>query len=225
MQGFAVIPADVVLDTRLNINAKMVLLGLTLRVGRGPLVVSHADLAEDLGLSVSSVQRGLLALRDLGIISWEARSSTEGRMANVYSMSFLVGVEDLGPTDRAGSVTQTEGVGHTDRLPQQTVTQTDRRLEEVNTSSPLPPSRLVSPAKALEEAGLDTTEQKQFRRWLSDQGAKSPSGLIAYLHSNGQLAERIEDWRHHTPNNAPAVAGWMTAWTTEWTPPAEGAPR
>lgn len=56
--------------------------------------------------------------------------------------------------------------------------------------------RAARPADLLAAAGLDATDAAAFLSWLSGvRGYRNPAGMVVTMHRDGDLADRITDWR------------------------------
>lgn len=89
LQGFATIPRAVLHDSTIPADAKMVYLVLSSYVGQHDTVwPSHATIAEDAGLSRSTVKRMLIVLRERGLIRWtnHLAPGTECKTINTYEL-------------------------------------------------------------------------------------------------------------------------------------------
>lgn len=85
--GFGMVPTW--LRGKVTRNELCVYVALTWRLDAdGTAFPSHALLAEDSGVSVSSVQRALNRLRELGVVDWEqrARPNDPGQTSNRYTV-------------------------------------------------------------------------------------------------------------------------------------------
>lgn len=91
VEGFAIIPREVLWDATLPPKAKLVYASLTARAsGKGECAPSHATLASDLGMGASTVREALDLLKAGGFVSWESRQRGDGgRAANVYRLEVL----------------------------------------------------------------------------------------------------------------------------------------
>ena len=88
-EGFAMIPNWVVRDPSMSGNAKLVYIALSGRVGsNGCAWPRHQVLADELGLSVSTVKRALLQLRARGLVSWTPQIRPDNSVSsNSYRMT------------------------------------------------------------------------------------------------------------------------------------------
>lgn len=88
-KGFATIPRWLQRDTNVSWQAKLVYLAISSRAGSEPSTyVSHRLLAADASCSTKSVQRALSELRELGVLTWEARyrDNGTGQSSNLYTI-------------------------------------------------------------------------------------------------------------------------------------------
>lgn len=85
-RGFAAVPSWLVEDESISGHAKITYLVLMSHHSEGGDVFpSHARIATLAGISVSSVQRALRELRDLGVVDWEQGDAKHGgRGSNSY---------------------------------------------------------------------------------------------------------------------------------------------
>lgn len=107
-QGWASIPRWLLYTNEVSPTAKLVYVTIQSRVNDSAEAwPSHKRIAADSGLSVSSVQRALAELRELGVVeARERRRRDGGRASSVYRVS----TARPQPVDNAPpSVTQTEG--------------------------------------------------------------------------------------------------------------------
>lgn len=103
--GFAVVPREILFDPTLSANAKLTYAALSSHANRyAQAWPSRQTLADELGISESSVKRAVKELADANVITVRGRARSDGgQTSNVYT---LAGSE--GPTPR---VTQTRGPG------------------------------------------------------------------------------------------------------------------
>lgn len=97
--GFAAIPNWIVRDKTITAHEKLVYMVLSSKIGdAGSWFTGHGEIAEEAGISVSSVQRALTQLKDRGIVSWKGRIDPESgaRLGNAYRIT----VDRLGQDDR-----------------------------------------------------------------------------------------------------------------------------
>lgn len=88
-QGFAVIPRWLLHDVNVSMRAKLTYLGLSSHADRhGRSWPSHARLAAVLGISTSSVQRGITELLALGVVvRTERRRKSGAKSSNLYVLT------------------------------------------------------------------------------------------------------------------------------------------
>jgi hypothetical protein len=96
-QGFAIIPRSLLHDKTISQSAKWVYVALSSRVNAAlQCWPSHARIADDTNLSVTTVKQALKELRDRRLVTWEQRTDPEhGQTANVYTLGHLVDGADL----------------------------------------------------------------------------------------------------------------------------------
>ena len=89
--GWAAIPRWVLWETHLSSAARLVLVALLARENRdGVCWPSHARIAQDTALGVTSVKNALTELREAGLVSWETRQEREGGQGtNLYQVRFV----------------------------------------------------------------------------------------------------------------------------------------
>jgi len=87
--GFAVVPRWLVEDTTISGAAKLTYLALSSRIDRQNIAwPSHKRLAAETGTSVSTVQRALRELQDLGVVTWRPRMRDDsGQTSNEYRLT------------------------------------------------------------------------------------------------------------------------------------------
>ena len=88
IQGFAAIPNWVVRETGVSGHAKLVYICLASRASRdGTTWPSHALIAKEARIGVTSVKAALAELKKLGLVSWERRTSPDGAStSNLYTL-------------------------------------------------------------------------------------------------------------------------------------------
>lgn len=130
-EGFAIVPNWLVRDGSIPVRVKAVFMVLSSHTGRdGTWWMGHQQIAREAGLSVSSVQRSLADLRDMGLVTWDARVTERGdRAENAYRLAVLTG--GSGHSDRGvhspgpgGPVTVTEQQEEPEEEPQEEPEQT-----------------------------------------------------------------------------------------------------
>lgn len=99
-QGWSAIPNWVVWDESISGRAKLVYMCLNSRASRrGDSFPSHAKMAKESGLSVTTVKLALEELRSLGIVSWEKRSRPDGgQSSNMYFLTSMPLAPGRNPT-------------------------------------------------------------------------------------------------------------------------------
>lgn len=87
-EGFAAIPNWLVRDESVSGNAKLVYMCLMARTSRTATAwPSHARIARESGMSVSTVKVALAELKKLGVVSWRPQiTESGGRSSNMYSI-------------------------------------------------------------------------------------------------------------------------------------------
>lgn len=85
-QAFASIPNWVVRDTSISGHAKLVYMSLTSRTSRtNASWPSHALMARECGIGVTSVKTALAELKALGLVTWAKRVRDDGgATSNMY---------------------------------------------------------------------------------------------------------------------------------------------
>lgn len=85
-QAFAMIPNWMVRDTTISGHAKLVYMALTSRTSRNNASwPSHALIAKECGVSVTTVKNALAELRELGLVTWSKRVRDDGgATSNMY---------------------------------------------------------------------------------------------------------------------------------------------
>lgn len=144
---------------RLPSNQKLVLLMLADRTNRdtGRCTPSHRNLAEDCGMSMSTLKRCLAALQQAGLIEITNRSDGDVSLANQYQLNITGGWVHSEPTqsktseepvqDDPPQVTVNRGWGHSDLGGGVTVTyKPGSNNQEVEPKDP-PPARACARAK------------------------------------------------------------------------------
>jgi DNA-binding transcriptional MocR family regulator len=89
MQGTASIPRELLFNPEVSTNAKMIYLCLNAHVdARMQCWPSHATLAEESGLSLATVKRALLELRNHRLVSWVKTQDhgAPGNRPNLYTL-------------------------------------------------------------------------------------------------------------------------------------------
>src|SRR5690606_9038682 len=96
--GFAAVPNWLVEEPTVSAHEKLVYLILSSKIGdQGAWFIGHSEIASMAGISVSSVQRALLSLRERAIITWQPRYNQAGqRIGNQYRLM----TDRLGQGDR-----------------------------------------------------------------------------------------------------------------------------
>ncbi len=98
-QGFAIIPRWLLQSTSVTAHAKMVYAVLTgFADQNGVCWPSHATIAEQAGVAVSTAKKALAELRDLGVLTWQMRERKDGgRSSNMYRITSHVAVPEETP--------------------------------------------------------------------------------------------------------------------------------
>lgn len=147
LQGFATIPRILLHDSSLSTDAKMIYLILSSYVGKhGDVWPSHKTIAEDVGLSVSTVKRQLRVLRDRGLVRWtnHLAPGTECKTVNRYELITATAIPQQLPiaqpdptsTQTLGSVGAIEDSGRlTQNLGSQRTTNDKNKNKPKTTSS------------------------------------------------------------------------------------------
>lgn len=86
VDGFAPVPNWIVRDTSISGNAKLVYMCLISRANRNQQTwPSHALIAKEAKVSVSSVKTALVELRELGVVTWSQQRRNDGGLSsNMY---------------------------------------------------------------------------------------------------------------------------------------------
>lgn len=87
-QGHAQVPNWMVRDTTISGRAKLIYLCLSSRTSREMTAwPSHALMAQEAGISVTSVKAALAELKALGVVNWQSRRNPNGgQTSNVYTV-------------------------------------------------------------------------------------------------------------------------------------------
>lgn len=101
-QGYGVVPRYIGLDPSISQAAKLVYYVLSCYVnGEQTCYPSHETIAGHLSMAVSTVQRGLRELRELGVVKWEGRSIGAGQQgSNKYTLLPQPNESGVGHSDR-----------------------------------------------------------------------------------------------------------------------------
>lgn len=93
-EGFGVIPNWLVRDTTISGAAKMVYVVLSSHAGaHGTTWLSHTTIAAEAGTSVSTVQRALAVLSEMGLVGISQRRREDGgQTSNIYRLRVVSGV-------------------------------------------------------------------------------------------------------------------------------------
>lgn len=85
-EAFAVIPQWIVRDQTISGHAKVVYISLTSRTSRNNRSwPSHALLAKEAGVGVTTIKTALNELKALGLVRWEKRTRDDGgATSNMY---------------------------------------------------------------------------------------------------------------------------------------------
>lgn len=85
-EAFAVIPQWIVRDQTISCHAKVVYISLTSRTSRNNSAwPSHALLAKEAGVGVTTIKTALNELKALGLVRWEKRTRDDGgATSNMY---------------------------------------------------------------------------------------------------------------------------------------------
>lgn len=153
---------------------------------------SHPKLAEEAGLSVSTVQRALRSLRDKGLVSWTSRKiEGRGQISNVYRVEVYAPPVTLtgGPP-----VTLTAPPGHTDRTPPVTLT------DEVDTVE-VNPKKKTQPRKRGTVMKAGTAPSPEMMQWARkhtpDVGTADWESFVDYWVSVGKpKVDWYATWRN-----------------------------
>lgn len=109
--GFTMAPNWLVRDQSIPARTKMVFVVLASHIGKnGTWWMTHQQISDEcgVGVSVSSVQRSLRELRDMGLVTWETRLDGMGITANRYHLRVSL-IEGVGHPDRGGRSQGQEG--------------------------------------------------------------------------------------------------------------------
>lgn len=105
--GFAAVPNWIVREPEISAHEKLVYLVLSSHIGdQGTWFMSHAQIAEEAGISAASVKRALFALRDRGVVSWVGRADplTGAQLGNSYRITVHpLGQGDLPPSSQGAT--------------------------------------------------------------------------------------------------------------------------
>ena len=114
-RGFAAVPNWLVMDADVSAHEKLVYLVLSSMIGaQGCWFTEHKAIARAAGISESSVQRALKALRDRNVVTWRPRFHPDNpkiRLGNEYRiMVDTLGLSDWGVVSEGhqGGVSVTE---------------------------------------------------------------------------------------------------------------------
>lgn len=162
--GVAVVPRWIVEDKGISGAAKLVYLTLSSRINRENVAwPSHRLMAAETGTSVSTVQRALVELRDLGVLTWRPRRRGDnGQTSNEYVLA-------LSPWDaarRASSQGTDRGAGQSDRGP--SVKGTDERTQDERPSGNDASGLLAGPPPAAERGVPPTTTKRVVARFVRE---------------------------------------------------------
>lgn len=209
--GFGIVPRH--LRGHLTLNEIGVYVGLSWRANRyGKLWIRHKRLAEEVGSSVSTVQRALRGLRDKGVITWEPRIGPDGSAdSNIYTLHVYHQTTPPGQIDRGdkserpgGSVDMTGEPGQIDRqneTPRTRPLERDSTKQQGGSSAVVKPSvtrapkSRTTPTKLLDGVGLARRDHGRFKEWLrTAKGARSADAVIA-TGDPEDIATQVREWR------------------------------
>lgn len=135
VEGFAIAPNWFVRDPGIASRTKVTYLVLASHTGRdGTWWISHRQIAEEAGVSESSVIRSLRDLRDMGLVTWDERRTAKGdRVENLYRIAVTP------PSGHSDTTLVSQG-----HHPGVTVTEQQEEPEEEPKELQRPPSRGVT---------------------------------------------------------------------------------
>ena len=87
--GYSAVPRKLVYDQSVSGHAKLVYMCLGARINSTSKAwPSHALIAREAGIGVTSVKKALAELRDLGLVSWSRRTLPDGsQTSNIYEVA------------------------------------------------------------------------------------------------------------------------------------------
>lgn len=189
-EGFAIIPNWLVRDPATHLHDKIVYAVLASHTGRdGSWFISHGDIAAESGISVSSVQRALLRLRDRGLVAWEERRVDGGKAANLYSVSV---------TERSVSVTEGSGQGG----PGGSVSVTDQKKNPKKNPKKNLSDGAAAPTKRGSRLPEDFTVTPEMVTW-----ARETTPLVG-----AQATEEFMDYWRAQPGQRGVKMDWVATW-------------
>lgn len=105
--GFAAVPNWIVREPSISLHEKIVYLVLSSHIGdQGTWFMSHAQIAEEAGISTASVKRALLSLRERRVVTWFGRVDpiTGAQLGNSYRiMTDRLGQGELPPSSEGAT--------------------------------------------------------------------------------------------------------------------------
>lgn len=89
LTGMAAIPRWIQRDPKVSWKAKAVYIAINSRIGEhGAAFPSHATIAEDCGVSITTVKQGIRELEDMGVLAKSSRfQETNGQTSNEYTLA------------------------------------------------------------------------------------------------------------------------------------------
>jgi hypothetical protein len=190
LQGYATIPRSVLHDPDIPSDAKLVYLVLSSHVGDQTADVwpSHATIAKDSGLSVSTVKRQLVYLRDKKLVRWtnHIAPGTDCKTINTYELVATTSAPQQTPIAQP-EPTSTQNLGS-----QGAITDPGRSTQDVGSGRP--PKEVLNPSN--DEVLLERPELRALCQRLADlivaNGSKRPRITKRWLDEARRLIDLDE---------------------------------
>lgn len=190
LQGYATIPRAILHDQDIPADAKLVYLVLSSHVGQQTAEVwpSHATIAKDAGVSVSTVKRQLLFLKGRGLVRWtnHIAPGTDCRTINTYELVASTAIPQQIPIAQP-EPTSTQNLGSQGTI-------TDLGQSTLDVGSGRPPKEVLNSSN--DEVLLERPELRALCQRLADlivaNGSKRPRITKKWLDETRRLIDLDE---------------------------------
>lgn len=198
--GFAAVPNWLVEEPTVSSHEKLVYLVLSSKIGdQGAWFISHSQIAEMAGISVSSVQRALSDLRERGVVTWSPRHNDAGqRIGNQYRLM----TDRLGQGDRPP---RSEGP-----TPSVSVTEQNKNPEKEPITTPPTPSDPLFDAiwNVWPKKVAESTARNEWRKVPASEREERSRQLVAHgkahrMHTPKEFWPRLSAYIRDTRWNEP----------------------
>lgn len=186
--GFGMVPKWV--RGHLTANEIAVYVALTWRMGAGGSVFpSHDTIAEDAGMSTSTAQRTLKALKAKGLVTWENRSRNGGgKTSNTYSVSVTKPAGWVESDRSEGPIPPVRGTDEVDTPKDASSSKKASDESKANAASRAQRDRFAIDVEHLaEELDEDTDATSLMATWWEGGGETLVEAALDRVHAKGAI--------------------------------------